>query len=120
MRIMEDSTANAVLKIIGLVSDLMVLLGIGGLISWSIFKRDRGRLEDGVLTILAYSVKTATTSLVNVAPSASATSPAATASSNTAPGSQPARPITHHLRIPPLPQLRPAPPRAGGRYHCAP
>ena len=56
---MESSITQWTLTIIGLVADIMAILGIGGLVSWSVFKRERGQFDETVLSIFAYSVKTA-------------------------------------------------------------
>ncbi|MDX6559124.1 MAG: hypothetical protein QOF72_2173 [Blastocatellia bacterium] len=48
-------TAN----IISIVSGFITILGIGGIVSWSIFGKDRGAFQRKVALIFAFSLKTA-------------------------------------------------------------
>jgi hypothetical protein len=45
-------------KVISVVADVLTILGIGGLASWSVLSKSSGSLQERVAAILAYSVKT--------------------------------------------------------------
>lgn len=45
--------------ILGITSSIMAIIGLGGFLSWSVFKGGTNRLSETVLSIFAYAIKTA-------------------------------------------------------------
>lgn len=56
---MDRSQLSYFADIIGIISGIMALLGMGGILSWSVFKKGKTPFSDMVLSIFAYSIKTA-------------------------------------------------------------
>jgi len=50
---------QTIANIISIIAGLITILGIGGIVSWSIFKKSRTQWSDTVLSVFSYGVKTA-------------------------------------------------------------
>ncbi len=57
-------------NIISIIADAITILGIGGIVSWSAFRKKKGAFENTVLDILAFSVKLCLCVLVLLIPAA--------------------------------------------------
>ena len=47
-----------VANVISVIAGLMTILGIGGLISWSFFRKERGTSADNTISVFAFAIKT--------------------------------------------------------------
>ncbi len=56
---MDREQFSLVADILGVVTGVMALLGVSGLLGWSVFDRRKSLLSDWVLLVAGYSVKTA-------------------------------------------------------------
>lgn len=50
---------QTIANIISIIAGLITILGIGGIVSWSIFKKSRPQWSDTVLSVFSYGIKTA-------------------------------------------------------------
>ncbi len=57
---------QTIANIISIIAGIITILGIGGILSWSILKKDKSLLSDSVLSIFSYSLKTGFVILIGI------------------------------------------------------
>lgn len=63
---MDRTQFSLIVDIFGLIASFMTIIGVGGFVSWSIFKGGKDRLSSTILNIFAYSLKTGLCVLVGM------------------------------------------------------